>query len=344
MFHNTRGFEKQMYLFDIFLSTMKKILFLVLFTAAFAGCTDSDKPDVSHVKKNTSFKRFDQAFFEIDSNKQVFYDHLPALRSAFPHFFMSNETSRFFYLQRKEEMPTKLYAEVQAVLGDLEEENEALNDALKHVYHYFGSNKTYQPYTYISNLDYDYPILLADSVIFVATDLYLGVECPYYAGLPTYLRFYRQPSFMVRDIIESIALSKSVKPKQERLIDDMVFHGKLLYFIHLMMPDVAPEIIVRYTSDDLAFCAKNEKSIWAYFIENNLLFDTSLDTKRRFVDTAPFSKFRTKFDNNTPGMIAKWVGYRLISSYAEKHPDMTIAELMQQGDTDKILKLSGYKP
>ncbi len=333
-----------MYLFDVFLYTMKKILFLVLFTAAFAGCTSSSAPDVSHIRENTAFKRFDQAFFELDSSRQSFYAQLPALKKDFPHFFMSNETDRFFYLQRKEELPTKLYAEVKAVHGTLEKENAALNDAFKHLYHYYGTQKTYQPYTYISNLDYDYPVLLADSVLFVASDLYLGVSAPYYSGLPTYLRFYRQPGFMVRDVIEAIALSKSVKPKQERLIDDMIFHGKLLYFIHKMMPEAAPEIVVRYTAEDIAFCNKNEKSIWAYFIENNLLFDTSLDTKRRFVETAPFSKFRTKFDNNTPGMIARWIGYKLVSSYAANYPDMTLSELMQQGDADKILKLSGYKP
>lgn len=332
-----------MYLFDLSVY-MKKYLLLILFIATFVGCTSSAQPDISDISVTTSFKRFDKAFFELDSTKNSFYQGLQALKKDFPYFFMSNETDRFFYLQRKEALTNQLFEEVKHELGDLATQNEALNTATKHVYFYYGTNKTYQPFTYISNLDYDYPVLLADSVLFVASDLYLGVKNPAYSGLPTYLRFYRQPSFMVRDVIEAIALSKSVKPTKERLIDDMVFHGKLLYFIHKMMPHEPLEKVVRYTSEDLAFCNKNEKTIWAYFIENNLLFDASLDTKRRFVEMAPFSKFRTKFDNNTPGMIAKWVGYRLVSAYAESNPDVTLQKLMQERDSDKILKLSGYKP
>ncbi len=323
---------------------MKKTFYLFLFASALIGCTNRSAPDISGIGIETYFKRFDMAFFNTDTAREAFFEELPALKKDFPYFFMSNETDRFFYLQRKEELSRALFQEVKTVFGSMEKQNRELNQAFKHYYHYYGTHRAIQPITYISNLDFDYPVILADSVVFVATDLYLGVKSKFYANIPSYQAFYRQPDFMVRDAVESLALSRSLKPQKSRLLDDMLFHGKILYFIHRMMPDTPDESIVKYASKDLLFCKENEKSIWAYFIENNLLFDTSLDTKRRFVEMAPFSKFRTKFDNNTPGMIARWVGYEIVKAYMQNNPEYTLEQLMQETESEKILKRSGYKP
>ncbi len=326
---------------------MQQILFkklrFILITLLVVGCNLSSFPDTTNVKVNTKFKRFDEAFFTTDTSEIKFYKQLDALKKNYPHFFMSNETDRFFYLQRNSELPQKLYAEVKGKLGEMDLLNENLNTAFKFYYYYYGTEKTITPYTYISNLDFDYPIILADTVIFVASDMYLGATNPFYQSIPNYQASYRQPAFMVRDIMEALALSHIKKSEKERLLDDMVFNGKLMYFVAQMMPDAPVEIITKYSDKHLKFAATNEKSIWSYFIENNLLFDTSMETKRRFIALAPFSKFYTKLDNESPGMIGKWVGYQIVKGYME-NSEATLHELMQETDADKILRKSNYKP
>lgn len=320
-----------------------KELGLILLFLTIVGCNSSSLPDTSNIKVNTKFKRFDEAFFITDTAEEKFYTQLNALKIDYPHFFMSNETDRFFYLQRNSELPQNLYKEVSAKLETMTLLNENLNRAFKFYYYYYGTKKTITPYTYISNLDFDYPIILADSVLFVASDMYLGVSNPFYQNIPSYQAYYRQPAFMVRDIMEALALSHINKPEKERLLDDMIFNGKCMYFVAQLMPDAPIQIITKYSEKHLNFASTNEKSIWAYFIENNLLFDTSMETKRRFIELAPFSKFYTKLDNESPGMIGKWVGYQIVTDYME-NSETTLKELMQEADADKILRKSNYKP
>ena len=46
----------------------------------------------------------------------------------------------------------------------------------------------------------------------------------------------------------------------------------------------------------MQWCIRNEANIWAYFVENKLLFSSDRQNKMRFIEDAPFSKFYTSFD------------------------------------------------
>jgi hypothetical protein len=322
---------------------MRKKISLFLFIVLFTSCHSDFHPDLSDIDKTTKFKRFDKAFFSTDTNKAEFIEQLNVLRKEYPYFFMSNETNQFFYLQRREALPKQLYKAVSKNLGSLDVQETQLNEAFKHYYYYYDSAKTYSVYSYISNLDFDYPVILADSIIFVATDLYLGVNSQYYGEIANYRAFFRQPAFMVRDVMEAMAIGKAQNGKKDRLLDNMIYHGKLMYFISRMMPDQPASVITKFTDKDIAFARENEKNMWSYFIENNLLFDTGMEAKRRFIELAPFSKFYTKLDNDSPGMIGRWVGYRVVKSYME-NTETTLKQLMNETDADKILRQSNYKP
>ncbi|MGB0979177.1 MAG: gliding motility protein, GldB, partial [Croceimicrobium sp.] len=99
-----------------------------------------------------------------------------------------------------------------------------------------------------------------------------------------------------------------------------------------------------YPPDKYRFSQEHEKDMWVYFIENQLLFKTDQDLQRRFIEVAPFSKFRTKTDPETPGRIGRWFGYRIIDAYLEEYPNLDLKALINEKDARKILKLSAYKP
>lgn len=321
-----------------------RILMLLLINICFFGCkSDRLDVDLSGIDKKSSFKRFDQAFFTCDTTD--FTTALAELKKEYPEFFLSNDDSEFWWNLRTNDLQNRLFNTSSRVFNDFGTYQEDLDLAMKHFYYYFPDADEIKFYSYISDLDFNYPVLMADELCFVALDQFLGSGFRDYQILPAYMQFFRQPKFMVRDCMEEMAMQSIVrKPGTPSMLDDMIYHGKVLYFIESMMPDVNEEIIVKFNSTDLSFCKENERSIWAYFLERELLFDTSSDAKRRFIEIAPFSKFGTDFDRESPGMIGRWIGWEIIRSYMNKNESTSLIELLRENDSKKILKLSGYKP
>jgi hypothetical protein len=322
---------------------LRNLLFLAGFSILMSCQSDSQEVDISSVNRESEFARFDEAFFTTDTGN--FDEELDLLALDFPEFFSGGRNPVFWKAQRMDELQMELFLKSQKVFREFDELNKNLNFSVKHFYYFFPNTPKIKFYAYISNLDLEYPILYADSVCFVALDLYLGPAQPYYQHLPQYIAFYRQPAFLIRDIIYEILKAEvhSLKPGGT-LLDAMIWHGKLLYATSRMMPQSEEKIIVQYSPDQIDFCQQNERSMWAYFIENNYLFSTSQDLQNRFIELAPFSKFRMEFDRETPGMVGRWLGLQIVKAYAESNPDLSLAEIIAEGDTRKILKLSGYKP
>ncbi len=323
---------------------IKANIFISLVLVSFYGCQNEHSGvNLSSIKQETRFNQFEKDFFETDTNN--FSQELNSLKEKYPVFFMQNALDNFWKQQRTDPGQIELYQKSQEVFNGLQRQNEQLNLAVKHFYYYFGEDKHFHFYSYISNLDFNYPVLLADSLCFAALDLYLGRNQKYYAHLPQYLIFYRQPRFLVRDCIEELIKNRISPPKTPgSLLDDMIYHGKILYALYSLMPEEKESSIIKYPEAKLEFCRQNERSVWAYFIENQMLFDTSQELKRRFIELAPFSKFRMKFDNETPGMIGRWVGWQIVKAYMEKNKPISLEQLLQEQDARKILKLSGYRP
>ncbi len=319
-------------------------VFIILALISLLGCKrQCTKADLSSIAHESAFERFGKDFFETDTNS--FGQNLNQLKELYPVFFMQNASNDFWKNQRTDPNQIKLYQKAVQVFGDLGEENEKLNLAVKHYYYYFGTEPRFYFYSYISNLDFDFPVLLADTLCFVALDLYLGHDQKYYSHLPQYLSFFRQSRFLVRDCMAELIKTKIPPIKSStRLLDDMIYHGKILYVLESFIPDGLDEMIVQYPKSKLEFCRQNERSIWAYFIENQMLFDTNQELKRRFIELAPFSKFGMKFDNQTPGMTGRWIGWQIVKAYMEKNPLISLDQLLQEEDTRKILKLSVYRP
>ena len=82
--------------------------------------------------------------------------------------------------------------------------------------------------------------------------------------------------------------------------------------------------------------------MWRYFIENELLFSTDAKLPPRFINEAPFSKFYLEIDNESPGMIGRYLGWQIVRSYM-KNNDISVTQLMIQ-TPEEVYNNSKYKP
>nr|BFF38769.1 hypothetical protein BACY1_05740 [Tenacibaculum mesophilum] len=115
-----------------------------------------------------------------------------------------------------------------------------------------------------------------------------------------------------------------------------------MYLLDAYLPNVADAVKIGYSQKKLEWAESNEEQIWMYFIEKDLLYSTSKDVDKRFLDLAPFSKFYMEEDSQSPGRIGEWIGWQIVRSYMQKN-DVSLHQLLQTSE-EEIFKNSRYKP
>ena len=299
--------------------------------------------DLSSVKKEVTIKHFDDAFFS--TSTVDFNNELVALQKNYSPFFTSDSDPNFWRSQRNDEGQNMLYRDWKKRNPNYKNIDDDLSNAFKHLYFYYPEIPDITIFTYVSNLDFDYPVILADRFLFLAIDMYLGKNHPAYAQQNSYLNYYRQAEYIVPDALGQFAQNFAAKDLDDNtLLNDMIWWGKIAYFKNAMQPQAHDTIVAGMSSKHLNFCQENEINIWTYFIDNKLLFETNDQMKRKFIAPAPFSKFGMPFDNETPGMIGRWLGLQIVRSYMQNNPEITLQNLMANNNAKLIFKNSKYKP
>lgn len=319
------------------------IITLIWWALSHSANDNALQVDTQNVENNVQIKHFDDAFFTADTAN--FLDALAQLKNNYEPFFTSTNDSKFWYDMRTERMQKQLYSDLKRVIPDFETFDENLYNAFSHLYYYYPELPAYEIYTYISRLDIDNPVIIADRLIFIATDLYLGAMHPAYQYQPNYTNYFRQPAFIIPEVMQNIAYQLVPKNQEDNaLLNDMIWWGKIYYFKQAMQPNLADSTIASYSQEKMLFCEKNEVEMWSYLIDNRLLFNTDIEPKRRFIEPAPYTKFGMPFDNETPGMIGRWLGWQIIKSYMQANPNVSLQQLMADTDSRAIFRNSKYKP
>ncbi len=299
--------------------------------------------DVSEVENKLRIHHFDDAFFTSDSVN--FLPELARLKVEFAPFFDSNLDSKFWHDNRLDIAQKMLYSDMKKKMPDFAPLDEKLTDAFAHLYYYYPNLPEFDLYTYISKLDFDNPIIVADRLIFVATDLYLGKNHPAYQYEASYLNYTKQPEFIATDVMERQAYTLATRDNDDNtLLNDMIWWGKVIYFTEAMQPEANDTVLMRYSKKQLDFCEANHLQMWMFFVDNKLLFGTHPDGQRKFIEPAPYTKFGLPFDAETPGMVGRWLGWQIVRSYMRNNPDVSLPQLIGDADSRAIFKNSKYKP
>jgi hypothetical protein len=187
-------------------------------------------------------------------------------------------------------------------------------------------------------------IVVGDSVIGIGLDKYLGSSCSFYQhlGLPLYKRRDMIPQRMASDVMLAFALTEfPFNDSVDNLLSNMIFEGRALYFAKQMLPNVPDSLIIGYSASQLRWCKMNEKAMWTFLAEQRLLFNIDRLTIRKFISEAPFT---AAFTSESPGRAGVWIGWRIVDSYMKRNKEVTLGQLMDVTDYQRVLSQSGYKP
>lgn len=199
-------------------------------------------------------------------------------------------------------------------------------------------------YTYISG--FNQSVVVADNILGISLEKYLGTNDPLYnqvyPPLPAYQRSLMNPDRIAIDAMLGWVVSEfDYKPEQDNLLSRMIHDGRNMYLLSKLYPNLSDSVLWGFSSQKMNFCLANERSMWTYLIEQKLLFSTDKFKLLQFTGEAPFTK---DFSQESPGKAAIWIGYRIVDSYMRKNAKLTLPELMQENNYQKILNDSRYKP
>ncbi|MBC8172425.1 MAG: hypothetical protein H7X71_00850 [Chitinophagales bacterium] len=315
------------------------------------------KPNVEHIHVDVNIVRFEQTLMQADGRTyrsvidSLKYQH-PDFYNLFVHNILAmpeNDPGYNIYDTLYKYMITdsymnRLYDSVQNLYADMRDVESEIETAFTYYTYYFPSDTLPQVYTYIA--PFVYQVAINDHALGIELNMYMGKNFAYYssfaATLPQYLLYNFERRNIVVNIMRMLADGKIPAAGPEgTLLDDMITEGKMLYYLDLVLPDMADSVKIGFTQQQMDWCVQNEVEVWKFFAGEDLLFSKSLQDKQKYLGDASSTYHMPE---ESPGRVAVWVGWQIIREYMQKQKEITLQQLFAETDGLKILKESDYDP
>ena len=337
---------------------MRTLLALALFTIILS-CNDDDReiPDVSDIKVDVPVERFDQSFFTMDTIDIA--ASLRGLKTKHAGFYLdfmqqilgvdgsdsSNTTrvvTREFIRGYK-----PIYDSLQRTYAKVDEVVEDLEDQLRYVKHYFPNYKTGKAIFFLG--PFDAPgIASTNEGLAIGLQQYAGSNFTVYQAGPIQEMF---PTYISRRFSEEYIVPNAMKavigdlfPDRsggKPLLEQMVEKGKEWWVLDKFMPKTHDTLKTGYTARQLEWCKENEGLIWSYLVKNEDLNSINPVIIQTYIGEGPFTQGFSQ--ENSPGNLGQWIGWRIILKYEEKNPGLSIEEIMRK-PASEIINGARYKP
>lgn len=236
----------------------------------------------------------------------------------------------------------QVYDKIKETFPDLKDTEDRIREGFRHYKHYFPDKKVPAVYSYMGG--FNQSIVVADSVLAIGLDKYLGRDCEFYDKLGW--SDYRQKNMHKEKIPSDCmrAWGQSEWPfndSTDNLLSNMLYRGKIMYFTKSMLPAEHDTLVTGFTGSELKWCRENEEQIWNYLIDHKLLYSSDYMTINKMVNPAPFT---SGFPKASPGQAVNWLGWKIIEDYMDEESSVTLKALMEDQDYQRMLNRSKYKP
>jgi len=333
---------------------------LACITITVVSCSDSKAPDVDHIQVTLSTQRLDKDLAAIDTNAVA--AGLSQLQTKYPdflNFYLDTlmgfgiegnfqDTAAGIRLGLKPFLAHKdirgLFDSVDKHFPETKRIEEDLATGFRYMKHYYPSYTVPKIIYFISGLNQWSVMTLDTTILGVGLDMYLGDQYPFYSAvqIPNYVVRKCKPEYIAANSFQAIYRDRHPFVMEDRkLLDLMIQRGKEQYFLSKMLPETPDSIRFGFTQAQLNWCKANEPDVYNFFITKDLFYETSPNKVHRFVFDGPTT---AGMPPESPGNIGSWLGYRIIESYIQQHPKMTMDEIFALDNPQKILQDSKYRP
>ena len=237
-----------------------------------------------------------------------------------------------------------LYQKAKAVFPDLRQVEPMVEDVLAHFHYYYPDIELpKKAFTCITGVHPDEPpVQIIDNQLVISLDWYLDDEEIYdQIGMPRYMQVRTSKATLAKDVAKELYMRYIYEwRKQGQVVDEMVFCGRLNFFVEAMCPEMPDSVLLGYSSDQWHWAVENEGQMWADVVGNRRLYDAGLDAYMMFFGDGPFTQ---AYSNDAPSRLGEFFGLNIIRSFVSNN-ETTLQKLMQRKDLQNIFQDSGYKP
>ena len=173
--------------------------------------------DIANTEVQLNLIRFDSLFAEATPAS------LPALKSAFPMFFPPQYPDSVWVNRLQDSLQQVMQEEVLKTFPNTSELKADLEQLYKHIKYYDATFQLPKVYTLLNDVDYNNRILVADSLVCIGLDCYLGSKHPFYQGLPSYVSTQLHAKQIVPDMAKALAKKKVVFPTSRIFLAQLVY-------------------------------------------------------------------------------------------------------------------------
>ena len=328
---------------------MFRVLLAFLLMIIIAGCGNNSGPDVSGIRVNTKLQRFEQPFFELDTNNLA--AGLQQLQKSFPDFtplFLQRfigtapEDIKLFirYHRFLHDSLQKKYPN----LGWLEKD---LKEALQHVKHYFPSYSEPQFFTFVGPLNSPGIAILPQS-IGIGLHQYAGKNFSFYQDpqivemYPLYISRRFDKEYLLPNTIKGVISEIYTDSSDGRpLVEQMVEKGKEWFLLKRFLPKLHDTLVTGFTGAQQDWVAKYEGAIWTQVITTEDLFSVDPETIQRYIGPAPFTQNMPQ--EYAPGNLGQWIGWQIVEKFAKGNASLTVEQVVNT-PARTIYNEAKYKP
>lgn len=235
-----------------------------------------------------------------------------------------------------------LYDDSRKDFEDVNDIHTELNRAFSYFHHHFPDSTVPEVVLNISGLNY--AIVATQTTLAIGLDMFLGADYPAYpmVGLPQYMfRNMKRDQLVPQAMKGWLQSMYEETAPQQMMLDQMLFHGRILYALDALLPEWPDSAKIGYTQEEMQWCENSEKAIWNHLLEQDMLYSTDPMLINKWVNQAPFIAGIPK---QSPGRLGHWMGWVIVRRYMEENPDITLQQLMADTDSQRILSRSRYKP
>jgi hypothetical protein len=290
--------------------------------------------------------RYGKALFELDTTD--LQRGLKSIQGAFPVFLNADldnpENIRQLYEYVTDTQLIAIYQKVMEVYPELDDFERNFSESFTRHNVYYPNTKTPHTYTYISDLYFENPVVKDGDTLVIAIDVYLGSDYQLYRylGLPLYKIRCMTPENMVVDAMKAVYFTDVFRDfKSRTLLDRMIEGGKLLAYLDAVLPETHDSLKICYSGKKLIWAEANERNVWGFLVENELVYTTDYQIQTKMIQDGPFT---TGFSNNSPSRLGIFIGWQIVRSYLRNNPEKKLQDILAEPDAQKILNGSRYRP
>ncbi len=331
------------------------MLILLFYLAGCNGRGGQKLPDVGHLEVSLDLQRFEEALFAGDS---LSFTDLSTLQQRFPGFadcyldfivglrLPADTASEWMArLQDAVRYPgfRACYDSVMVVYPNVEWLHDSLTQAFRYQRYYLPELPVPAVHTFVSEYSYG-AVVCDDTTVGVGLDMFLGRYFTFYEALqfPQYLTYRMTPEHIPAAVMLAWAQSHLPDPgPRSNLLDHMIYYGKALYWLDLVLPHVPDHIKIGYLPEQLAWSQNNEAEIWAYFLDGDRLYTDIFARYGHWIAEGPTTQ---GMPPESPGKIGQWLGWQIVRAYAQRYPETSVSDLMDMQDAQALLDAARYKP